>query len=96
MLRSPDKLVHPHSVAGILIAVACGVAVVAALSLVDDRLRLIQGAHVVVAVTLGWWIRGRYEACRIGADKQWVRVTEAIAPAAERSGPPEACWEAVG
>ena len=37
-------------------------AVIVALSAVDGTLRLTQGAHVVVAVMLGWWLRGRYEA----------------------------------
>jgi Flp pilus assembly protein TadB len=78
MLRTLDELVHPDSIAGILLALACGVAVVGALTLVDGHLRLIQGAHVVVAVTLGWWIRGRYEARRSGAQQERVRVLEPI------------------
>ena len=74
MLHSRDDLVHPDSIPGILIAVACGLAVVAALSLVDGRVRLIQGAYLVVAVALGWWIRGRYEARRTGAHQISARA----------------------
>jgi hypothetical protein len=33
---------------------------------------------VLVAVTLGWWIRGRYEARRTGPTQHRVRVSEPV------------------
>ena len=57
-----DAILAPKSLVGIAAGLGCGLAVVVALSAVDGTLRLTQGAHVVVAVLLGWWVRGRYAA----------------------------------
>jgi predicted anti-sigma-YlaC factor YlaD len=71
-----DAILAPKCLLGIAIGLGGGLAVIVALSAVDGTLRVTQGAHVVVAVLLGWWVRGR------SAAHQHSRADASVAPPA--------------
>jgi hypothetical protein len=79
-----DAILAPKSLVGIAAGLGCGLAVVVALSAVDGTLRLTQGAHVVVAVLLGWWVRGRYEARQQAQQEASVVPPAPVPPVAVR------------
>ena len=79
-----DAILAPTSLVGIAAGLGCGLAVVVVLSAVDGTLRLTQGAHVVVAVLLGWWVRGRYAARQHAQEGTSVVPPAPVPPVAPR------------
>ena len=80
-----EAILAPTSLVGIAVGLGCGLAVIVALSAVDGTLRLTQGAHVVVAVLLGWWVRGRYAARQQAQQEASVAPPAPVPPVATRS-----------
>ena len=85
-----EAILAPTSLVGIAVGLGCGLAVIVALSAVDGTLRLTQGAHVVVAVLLGWWVRGRYAARQRSQEDASVAPPAPVPPLAARPVRPAA------
>ena len=81
-----DAILAPEFLLGIVVGLGCGLVGIVARSAVAITLRLTQGAHVVVAVLLGWWLRGRYEARQQVQDEASVAPPAPVAHVAARPG----------
>ena len=79
-----EAILAPTSLVGIAVGLGCGLAVVVALSAVDGTFHLTQGTHVVVAVLLGWWVRGRYAAHQQSHEEASVASPAPVPPVATR------------